>query len=512
MHLFLESLQQGVAHLGQPGFVLIALFGTLWGIAGGAMPGTSASLTVGVALPFTFTMSPEQAVAFIMAILVGANFGNSIPAILIGVPGTPAAILTAQEGFLLHRRGKTGLALGTMYVASLIGQGVSIVFFVALVVPLASLAYLFLPPELFAMALLGMTTVIGLAGRNVLKGLAAGAFGVAVSMIGLDPVNSTPRLTFGVPALNDGLSTLAVVIGLLAISELVRSMRQIYAWAPTTGRFAARFPRLAELRGTGRPLTIGTLIGCLVGLAPGASADAASFVSYQQAKATSKRPQDFGRGSIEGIAANESAQQACQAGDLIPTLAVGIPGGATMVLVLAAVTLQGLVPGPLLVEQSPELLFGSVGGLLAATVFLLLIGWPLCKVVVRIATADRTLVLVGAFVLALVGVYSLNQSTFDVAVAVVVGVVGYVMLRFGYSVAAASLGVILGPQLESSLREGLLLTDNDFLELITRPITAIVLVLAALSLAYGIRAEIRARRAHVEDETDEREEQKVGAA
>jgi putative tricarboxylic transport membrane protein len=494
MDLFFESLTQGIAFLGQPGFVLIVLLGTLWGIAGGAMPGTSASLTVGVALPFTFTMAPEQAVAFVMAILVGANFGNSIPAILIGVPGTPSAILTAQEGFLLHRQGKTGLALGTMYISSLVGQGVSIIFFVALVVPLASLAYLFLPPEIFAMALLGMTAVIGLAGRSVLKGVVAGALGVAVSMIGLDPVNSTERLTFGVLELRDGLSTLALVIGLLAISELIRSTRQVYAWAPPTGRFNARFPRLSELRGTGRPLTIGTLIGCFVGLAPGASADAASFVSYQQAKASSKRPREFGRGSIEGIAANESAQQACQAGDLIPTLAVGIPGGATMVLVLAAVTLQGLVPGPLLVEQSPELLFGSVGGLLAATLFLLVIGWPLCKVVVKVATADRTLVLVGAFVLALVGVYSLQLSTFDVMVAVLAGLVGYVMIRFGYSVAAASLGVILGPQLESSLREGLLLEDGNFLHVVSRAITAIVLVLAALSLAYGVRAEIRARR------------------
>ena len=495
MSFFLHSLAQGTAYLADPLFILIVVAGTVWGIIGGIHPGGSATLSVGVALPFTFVMNGPQAVAFLLAVLVGINFANSLPSVLIGVPGTPSAVLTAQDGFRLHQRGETGTALGIVYLSSIVGQVISIVFFVAFVVPLSNLAYLFLSPELFAMALLGMTAVVGLAGRSIVKAAISAAFGLAIALVGLDPLENVPRFTVGLPDLQDGVNSIAVVIGLLAVSEVIRQCRQVYPWSVAKIRIRSiRFPGRAVLRRILRPVLLGTGLGVVIGVAPGASAEAASYMAYQQAKAMSKTPGEFGNGSVEGIAANESAQQASQAGDLIPTLAVGIPGGSTMVLILAALTLHGLVPGPLLIKQSPDLLFGAVGGLLGAAVLLALIGWMMAKVAARLAGLDRSVVLVVALALTLVGVYSVDQSMFDVFTCLLFGLIGYFMLRYGYAVAAAALGVILGDDIEANLRQGLLIADGSFVTFLSRPVTAIVLLLALFLLGYGVRSEWRSRR------------------
>jgi putative tricarboxylic transport membrane protein len=493
--LFVDSLLHGTSNLASPLFVVIVIAGTLWGVVGGVHPGGSATLSVGVALPFTFVMDPAQAVAFLLSVLVGINFANSLPSVLIGVPGTPSAVLTAQDGFRLHQKGETGTALGIVYISSIVGQVISILVFVAFVVPLSNLAYLFLSPELFAMSLLGMTAVVGLAGRSVVKAAIAAFAGLSVALIGLDPLENVPRFTLGLPDLADGVNKIAVVIGLLAVSEVIRQCRQVYPWtAATAGGTRLRFPGRAVLRRIARPMLLGTGLGVIIGVAPGASAEAASYMAYQQAKALSKTPGEFGEGSVEGIAANESAQQASQAGDLIPTLAVGIPGGSTMVLILAALTLHGLVPGPLLIQESPDLLYGAVGGLLGSAVFLAIIGWPMAKVAARLATVDRSVVLVVALALTLIGVFSVDQSMFDVAICLVFGIIGYFMLRYGYAVAAAALGTILGTNIESTLRQGLLIADGSVLTFLSRPVTAIVLACALALLGWGVRSEWRDRR------------------
>jgi putative tricarboxylic transport membrane protein len=498
LDFFLQSLGQGVANLGSPVFVLIVIAGTLWGVIGGVHPGGSATLSVGVALPFTFVMNGPQAVAFLLSVLVGINFANSLPSVLMGVPGTPSAVLTAQDGFRLHQRGETGTALGIVYLASIIGQMISIIVFVSFIVPLSNLAYFFLSPELFAMAVLGMTAVVGLAGKSIIKATISAFLGLAIALIGLDPLENVARFTLGLQDLADGVNTIAVVIGLLAVGEVLRQCRQVYPWSAGGVKMKSiKFPGRQVLRRILRPILLGTGLGVVIGVAPGASAEAAAYMAYQQSKAMSKHPEEFGNGSVEGIAANEAAQQASQAGDLIPTLAVGIPGGSTMVLILAALTLHGLVPGPLLIKQSPDLVFGAVGGLLGSALFLALIGWFMAKLAARLATMSRSIVLVLALALTLIGVYSVDQSMFDVGVAVFFGIVGYFMLRYGYAVAAAALGVILGANIESSLRQGLLIADNNPLTFVARPVTAIVLALAVLLLTFGVRSEVKARRAAI---------------
>jgi putative tricarboxylic transport membrane protein len=496
MDLFFNTFTHATAMLADPAVLLAIALGAILGSVAGAIPGMTTTLAVGIALPFTFGLRPITAVAFLIAITVGTNYGNSIPAILVGVPGTPSAVLTALDGYKLHQKGQSGVALGTQYIAALLGQLVSAFFFVAMVVPLAQLLYVFLAPELWALQLLGIVAIISLTGKNVVKGLVAGALGLAVTMIGPDPVALTGRFTFGIVELRGGLEIVPVVIGALAISELLRGCRQVYDWRQTSGGFDAKFPSLGLVRRILRPIGIGTVWGTIMGAIPGGGGVSSAFVAYQQAKLTSKKPEEYGEGSVEGLAANESAQNASQSGEMVPTFGFGIPGSGSMVLLLAALTVHGLVPGPLLVKETPEMLYASTAGLIGGTLVLALIGWPLAKAMLRLVQLDRSVVLVMALLLSMVGVYALRNAVFDVGVMIFFGLVGYFMLRYGYSVAAFALAVTLGHNFEGYLRHGILLTDNSFGTFMSRPVTAILVALSIGLLIFGIAGNIReARRA-----------------
>lgn len=494
MDLFLQTFASALQMLFDPSVLVVMLLGAVVGSVAGALPGITTTLAVSVTLPFTFSMSPVAAVAFLVAITVGVNYGNSIPAILVGVPGTPTAVLTAIDGYKLHIRGESGLALGTQYFSALIGQLISTVFFVALVVPLSQLLYVFLTPELWALHLLGLTAVISLAGKNVYKGLVAALFGLAVSFVGPDPVSLINRFTFGSFELRSGFEVVPVVIGVLAISELIRSSRQVYSWKEVSGGFRGRFPSWRHLRAMLKPISIGAVAGTAFGVVPGAGGTAGTFIAYQQAKLWSKHPEEFGNGSVEGLAANESAQNAGQAGDMVPTFGFGIAGSGSMVLLLAALTVHGIVPGPLLVKETPEMLYAATAGLIGAALILGIIGWPIAKALLRIVTIDRSVVLTIALVLSIIGVYALRNSTFDVVVMMAFGVVGYFMLRYGYSVAAFALAVVLGENFEGLLRRGLLLEGGSGVAFISRPITAVMVGVSVVLLVIGVVTTVRATR------------------
>ncbi|MBI2755957.1 MAG: tripartite tricarboxylate transporter permease [Chloroflexi bacterium] len=495
MELFFSAFTNGVALLVDPVLLVIIFLGTLWGVLGGGHPGGSATLTLSVMIPLTFLMTPIQAVAFLLAIMVGVNYGNSIPAVLLGLPGTPSAFLTAIDGYSLHRKGQTGLALGIMFVSSLAGQFLSIFAFVALVVPLALLTYAFLAPEYFALYFLGLVTVISLLGRDLLKGYISAGIGVAFSLVGTDPMSAVSRYSGQVQELRTGLEPIPILLGLLALSELLRQARQVYTYETFEGTINLRFPSRAQLRRCFVAILGGSVIGTLTGATPGAEATAGAVISYNQARYWSKHKEEFGKGSIEGIAANEAAQNAAQAGDMIPTLGLGIPAGGTSALVLAALLIHGIIPGPLMLRQTPEMLYAAVAGMLGATVFLVFIGWPIAKVMARVVSLDRSAVMAIVLLLILVGVYSLDQSVFSVGVTLVAGLVGYYMRQYGYSVAAAALGNILGRGLEKYLRGGILLMQNDPVAFVTRPVTAVILLLAIGFIVLGLVQSYRLRRA-----------------
>lgn len=495
MEIF-ASLIGGLTQLGDPWIWAFVAFGTIVGVIGGAMPGMGTTLLYGMFLPFTFVMEPPHAVAFLLSISVGVGFGNSIPAILLGIPGTPSAILTVIDGHALHKQGQSGLALGTSFLSALGGQTVSILFFVVLVIPLMGLAYEFLYPELFALYLLGVLAIISLTGDNMLKGLVAAAIGFAIAMIGLDPVNLTTRFTFDQRILRSGVNLTAVLIGLLAVSEIFRSFRQVFNWSLPEGSETGdrRFPGRGAIGQMIRPAMTGTVVGTFVGAIPGAGATPAALISYQAAQLLSKRPEAFGKGSVEGIAANEAAQNASNSGELIPTLGLGVPGSSSMVLLLSALTVQGFVPGPLMISKAPDLLYAAIAGMLAATLILAATGWFMSSLMLRAVSVNRSAVLILALATVILGVYSLNTRIIDVVVMLLAGGLGYLMLRYGYSTAAAALACVLGGELERSLRLGLNLSDGSIVTFVTRPITATILIVTVAIMVFGVTRHLRMRR------------------
>lgn len=492
----LTPLAGGVGLLADPVLWLLVLVGTVYGVACGAMPGVGTTLAYGLVLPFTFAITPVHGVAFLLAISCGVQYGNSIPAILMGIPGNPAAILTVLDGFTLHKRGESGLALGVAFIAALGGQFVSIIMFVLLVVPLMNLAYYFSYPEIFSLYFIGMVALISLTGGNVVKGIMSAAFGIGVGMVGLDPMGLMTRFDFGFRQVRSGLDEVAVVIGLLAISELIRQSRQVFNWKDITGELTgvAKFPAFRRWRPALPAMVGGTVVGTLVGAIPGAGATVAAMVSYQQAQMISRKPEEFGKGSIEGIAANEAAQNASNSGELIPTLGLGLPVSGSMVLLLSALTVQGFVPGPLMVVRAPELLYAAIAGLLASTIFLALVGWRMATLMLKAVLINRQVVIVLALAMTVLGTFALNNRVLDVSVAFVFGVVGYFMMRYGYSVAAAALAVFLGREFERNLRIGLQFHDRSWLQFFGRPITLAIMTLAVALLVYGIVQQIRMRR------------------
>ena len=488
--LFVNSIEQGLIMCWDPWMLLLIFVGTLWGIFAGAIT-VGPNLAVGVALPFCFGMPPTYAIGFLCAVNVAVSYGNSIPAILIGVPGTSSAMLTSIDGYALHKQGKTGLALGVQYYGALMGQMVSNFYFLLMVVPLAQLTYVFLGPEMFALYCLGIVSIVAITGDNLVKGIVACVFGFSLALVGRDPISAVLRFDF-YPEMMGGLTITPTVMGMLVSAELFRQYRQNYAWGGEVKDFKAKFPPLRELIKVTPHVLIGSVIGTFVGAIPGLGGTQAAFISYNQAKLWSKHPEEYGHGSIEGVAANESAQNASQAGEMVPTFGLGIPGSSTMVFLFAAMLMNGLIPGPMLIEQTPELLYAAWGpGLFLVTIFLLLIGWPICRILLKVVTIDRTLVLIGALGLCMIGTFSMNTSIWDVFLMILFGGVGYFMSRYGYPVAAASISLVLGRGFEAYLRRGLLLEDNSIWGFVSRPYTAIILLLSLALLVYGTWGTIK---------------------
>jgi len=315
-------------------------------------------------------------------------------------------------------------------------------------------------------------------------------------MVGRDPVSSVTRFAF-LPEVTKGLEVTPVLIGLLAVSELFRQTRQSFNWGEGADqKVTAKFPPLKALWAMTPMVIMGTGIGAIVGAIPGIGGNTAAFISYTQAKLWSKHPELFGHGAIDGIAANEASQNASQSGEMVPTFGLGIPGSSTMVLLFAALLMHGFIPGPMLISQAPNLLYAAGAGLFATTFMLAIMGWPLCMVLYKVLTIDRTVIIIGSLALCMIGVWTINNSLFEVLVMLTFGVVGYFMMRYGYPVAAAAITMVLGRGFEAYFRRGLLLTHRNLWEFVSRPWTAVILVLCIALLTYGTIGTIRlARRA-----------------
>ena len=462
--------------------LLSMLLGSMWGILAGALPGITGSIGVALLLPLTFGMNPTSAIVLLCASYCGSMFGGSISTILLGAPGTASAAATLLDGRALCKKKQAGLGVGVALVASTFGGIIGALILIFFCTPLAQVALLFGPPEYFALGLFGLTIISSLS-KHMLKGFIAGLFGMMVASVGLDRFVGLPRYTFDIPDLINGVEFLPALIGLFALSEMLQQMGDTGGGATTPANQVedARIPGLKTIRKLGRSITLGGVIGTVIGIMPGAGGNIASWLAYSQARRWSKTPEEFGSGSLEGIAAPEAANSASEGGSLVPTLALGIPGSNTTAILLGALSLQGLTPGPMLFSEHPEVVYSVYGSVLLTNFVVLALGYFLIKPVSKISNIKPSYVIMSVCILVCTAAYAIQNSLFDVKITLFFGVVGLIMKRFGFPVAAAVLGMILGPIIEPALQRSLLLAQGSYTIFFTRPISCFIIVLTVIS-------------------------------
>jgi putative tricarboxylic transport membrane protein len=395
----------------------------------------------------------------------------------------------------MHKRGRGGEALGISLMSGLVGGLFGLALLILLTEPLARLALAFTPPAYFGLGVLGLSVIAGLSGQSLLKGLIAGLLGFMIATIGTDPVSGVTRFTFGSPDLLNGIAPILVMVGLFAVTELMVQVTEP-DWEKA-GKTSVRLklPDLATWRRIALPQVIGTVIGTFEGITPGGGGTIAAFLSYNEAKRWSKHPEEFGKGSVEGVAAPECANNVVTGTALVPLLSLGIPGSNSAAVLLGGLLIHGLTPGPLLFERNPDVAYGLYGGLLVANIAMVLIGLVILTPCLWLVNRPKPYLM--AFVLALIvsGVYAIDQSFFDVGIVLAIGVLGYAMRWFGLPVLPMVLGVVLGFLVESNYRRSLVLSDGDYMIFLQDPISLILLICAAAMITFSLLREIRAARA-----------------
>lgn len=467
------------------GFLLI---GVVLGAVFGALPGLTATMGVAVLTPLTFWVSAEQGLAMLLGIYCGAIPAGGIPAILINVPGTPASIATAWDGHPLARRGEAGLALGINAVMSTIGQLASILFLAVAAFPIARFALRFGPAEYFGLALFGISLMAGVSGGRVLKGLLAGMLGLALATVGLDPMTAYPRFTFGRAEFLDGIAFVPVMIGLFGLSEVLVQIserrNQPEAKPALIGRI---WPRLAEWRRMLPAILGGAGIGTAVGAVPAAGGDIGAVIAWEQARRISPDKEEFGKGSLSGLAASCTSSNAAVGGAMTTMLTLGIPGDGPSAVLIGALLIHGVQPGPLLFRDDRPFVFSIVCLMAMAAVAVMLIGLLGAKPLARALRIPNSWLWSGIVLLGTVGAYALNNAVVDVWVMFAAGGAGFVLRKAGVPLGPLVLGLILGPMMESNLRRALILGRGDWLgSILGSPILIFFLAATAFSLLFPL--------------------------
>ena len=492
----MDALNYALTAVTTPSTVLAAAGGVLWGILGGAMPGLSPSITMALLLPFTFSMTPLAAIILLIGVYIGAEYGGSIPAILIRTPGTNSSAAAVLDGYAMHQQGKGGEALGLSLVAGTIGGLVGMICLVLLTTPLSALSLYFKPPAFFSLALLGLSIIAALSEGSLLKGLIMGVLGLMMAMVGTDPLSGVTRFTFGSSDLLGGIEYIFVMLGVFAVAELMAKVSgddEDTVAEQTVKRI--KLPSLKKMWQLRRAQAIGTAAGIMEGPIPGAGGTVASFLAYNEAKRWSKTPEQFGHGSEEGLVAPEAANNAVTASALIPTLSFGIPGSNSMAILLGGLLIHGIQPGPMLFTSHPDLVYGLYGGLFMSNVFMLVFGMLILGPAIWVVSRPKPYLVAGIFMIVLSGAYAINQNIFDFWIVLAAGVLGYGMRLLKFPVLPLILGIVLCHMVESNFRRSLLLTHGELRVFVENPLSLGLLICAALVILMALRTEIkRARR------------------
>ncbi|MBI3003184.1 MAG: tripartite tricarboxylate transporter permease [candidate division NC10 bacterium] len=494
----LASLTKGFGVALTPVNLLFTLIGTAAGTVIGVLPGIGPVAGVAMLIPFSYGMNPTTAMIMMAGVYYGAMYGGSTTAILLNLPGESSSVVTCLDGYQMARQGRAGPALGMAAFSSFIGGTLSVVGLMVLAPLLAAFALRFGPPEYFALALLGITLITSLGGRSPLKGLLAGAFGVFLGTLGTDPMSAVERYTFDQAFLADGLSFVSVSVGLFAVAEVLENAeRGLQATVPRQA-IANLLPTLPDWVASRWAILRGAVIGFVIGVLPGAGATIASLVSYTVEKRCSRHPERFGTGVIEGVAAPEGANNAATGGALVPLLTLGIPGSGTTAVMLGALMIQGLRPGPLLFERQPDFVWGLIASMYVGNVMLLVLNLPLVGLWARLLTVPSRVLLPLILTFSVVGVFSVSNHVGEVWVMLGFGVIGYGMRKAHIPAAPVVLALVLTPLLETALQQSLQMSRGSFGILFTRPIAGALMAAAALSLALPLLPALRRTRARLE--------------
>ena len=498
----LASLLHGFYIALTPINLMWCFVGCFLGTVVGIMPGLGPAATIAMLLPLTFQMPPTSALIMLSGIYYGAKYGGSTTSILLNVPGESASVVTCLDGYQMARNGRGGAALGIAAIASFIAGSVGVIGLMLIAPPLAKFALSFSSPEYFALMSLGLAMVVLLGGRSLIKALLAMILGLWIASMGTDLFSDTSRFTFGRMELLDGIDFVVVAIGVFALGEVLGNMetREAARSLPVPKGLRNLLPTWEELKACRFAFLNGSVIGFIIGVLPGAGSTIASFISYGVEKAVSKHPERFGTGVPEGVAAPEGANNSETGGALVPLLTLGIPGSGTTAILLAAFILWGLRPGPLLIQDNPDLFWGLVASMYIGNVMLLVLNLPLVPLFAQILRVPAYVLYPVIFGISIVGVYSVSSSVFDVWMLAAFGLLGYVMRKLDYPSAPLILGFVLGDAMERALRQSLMMSQGDLSILVSRPISAVMLALAVLLLATPLFRRANAWRVHAIEE------------
>jgi putative tricarboxylic transport membrane protein len=482
----LHNLYLGFSVALTPDVLLYAFVGCIIGTLVGVLPGVGPLAGISLLLPATFGLNATSAIVLLAGIYYGAMYGGSTTSILMRIPGEAASVMTCIDGYAMTRKGRGGPALAVAAAGSYVAGTASVVALMLLAPPLASFALRFGPPEYFSLLLLGLLVLAYMSGGSMLKSLAMAALGLLFGMIGIDPMTGFSRFTYGLVELGDGIGVVPVAVGLFGVSEILLTAGQPTAPEVIKPRLREFLPAREEWRDSLWPIGRGTVLGFLIGIIPGSAHIISSFDSYAVERRLSKHPERFGQGAIEGVAGPESANNSATSGAFVPMLALGVPSGPIPAVMIAAMMVHGISPGPLLISQQPELFWGFIASMYVGNVMLLILNLPLVGIFINVLRIPYRLLYPAILMFCVLGVYAVNGSVVDVGIMTAMGALGYVLRKFDFETAPIVLGLILAPMLEMSFRQSLSMSSGSYGIFVSRPIAAAMLMVAVALLLLNI--------------------------
>lgn len=474
--------------------LLYCLLGVTLGTLVGVLPGLGPVATIAMLLPITYGLTPSAALIMLSGIYYGAQYGGSTTAILVNLPGESSSVVTCLDGHAMARKGRAGAALAIAAIGSFIAGSLAILLLAAAATPLAEMALKFGPAEYFSLMLLGLVAAIVLAQGDVLKAVAMTLLGLLLGLVGTDINSGVERFTFGVPALSDGISFVVISMGIFGIAEIIANLERDHGGVAKVARVGSLLPSRDDYRRSWKPILRGTGLGSLLGVLPGGGAMLGSFASYMVEKRLAKQPERFGQGAIEGVAGPESANNAGAQTSFIPMLVLGLPSNAVMALMAGAMMIHGIVPGPQVIDDRPELFWGLIVSMWIGNLLLLVLNLPLVGIWVRLLAVPYRLLYPSILLFCCIGVYSVNNSLFDVLLTVAFGMLGYLFIKLRCEPAPLLLGYLLGPLMEENLRRAMLLSRGDPSVFVTRPLSLTLLILCVLVVVLMLSPRVRATR------------------